>query len=172
MPLIEISGRGWQSSGNHPTLAQCGNEGVVFYRLRCHDVKRARDRTLTDISWSGIHRQTYQTKENVRSYVSITFLTIGLPSLTTARSILATLWSILLACSSRSFEFTTNVPSAKTIAARTCNIVQWASGICTFLTNQRRENCSLATIWTNEDRRNCSLKNIEPMRIEGITNHH
>jgi len=32
----------WRSltTGNHPTLPQCGYEGVIVYGLRSHDVKR------------------------------------------------------------------------------------------------------------------------------------
>jgi len=32
----------WKSltTGNHPTLPQCGNEGVVLYGFCCRDVKR------------------------------------------------------------------------------------------------------------------------------------
>jgi len=32
--------RGLTKSGNHPTLPQCGNEGVILYGLRSFDVKR------------------------------------------------------------------------------------------------------------------------------------
>jgi len=49
----------------------------------------------------------------------LTFLTTGEPSVKRVSSLAATPWSILLACSPRSAELFTNVPSAKTTAART-----------------------------------------------------